>query len=115
VQITIQGVTEAAAPYLATHDPLWIMYSDGGIVQVMLEKGSSKRDPILAAFAQHLHDRWRGNELGASDLRGAMLIPPKIRFPRGLIVAMVALGIIFFVALAILFFVHGAEPRASAP
>jgi len=115
VQITIQGVTEAVAPYLATHDPLWIFYSEGGLVQIMLEKQSPKREPILAAIAKQLGDRWRGNNLQSSDLRGAMLIPAKIQIPRTLIIVMVAMVIIFFVSIAILFFVHGAQPRTSAP
>jgi hypothetical protein len=111
--VTIQRVTEKTAPYLASHDSLWIAYADGGMAQVMIEKVSPKRAPILAAFAQHLGDRWCGDELTAQDLMGAMMIPPKIRMPKAIVVALAAVGIMFFAAIAILFFVHGA--RTSAP
>jgi len=36
--ITIKGLTEKVAPFLATHDSLWIVYADGGFALVMLEK-----------------------------------------------------------------------------
>jgi hypothetical protein len=110
--VTIEAVTEKVAPFLATHDSLWIVYADGGFAQVMIEKVSPKRDPILAAFAQHLHGRWRADELTASELMGAMMIPPKIRMARPVIVTMAVLGIGFFLAIAILFFMHGARPTA---
>jgi hypothetical protein len=109
--VTIQGVTEKVAPLLATHDPLWIVYAEGGFAQVMIEKISPKRDALLAAFAQHLGDRWQGDELEGSDLMGAM-IPAKVRFPKMLIVILAAIAIIFFAAMAMIFFTHGAKPTA---
>ena len=110
--VTIKDVTEKVAPYLATYDSLWIVYADGGFAQVMIEKTSPKRDAILAAFAEHLQRRWQGDELHASDLMGAMMIPPKVRMARPIIVAMAVVGIVFILAIAILFFVHGAKPTA---
>jgi len=43
---------------------------------------------------------------------GAMMIPPKVRMARPIIVAMAVVGIVFILAIAILFFVHGAKPTA---
>ena len=110
--VTIQGVTEKVAPLLATHDSLWIIYADGEIAQVMLEKSSPKRDAILASFAQHLVDRWHADDLTADALMGPMMIPPKVQVPKTIIWMLALLGIVFFAAVAILFFVHGAKPTA---
>jgi hypothetical protein len=110
--VTIQGVTEKTAPSLATHDSLWIVYAEGGFAQVMIEKISPKRDAILAAFAQHLGDRWQRDELQGSDLMGAMMIPAKVRFPRMLIVMLAVIAITFFAAMVMIFFTHGAKPTA---
>jgi hypothetical protein len=110
--ITIKGLTEKVAPFLATHESLWIVYADGGFALVMLEKTSPKREAILAALAAHLANRWQGDQLQASDLMGAMMIPPKVRMPRSIVVVMALVGIAFFLAIAILFFMHGARPSA---
>ena len=110
--VTIQGVTENVAPFLATHDSLWIVYAEGGFAQVMIEKISPKRDALLAAFAQHLGDRWQGDELQGSDLMGAMMIPAKVRFPKMLIVMLAVMAITFFAAMVMIFFTHGAKPTA---
>jgi hypothetical protein len=110
--VTIKGVTEKVAPFRATHDSLWIAHADGGLAQVMIEKTSPKREALLAVFAERLGDRWKGDELTASDLMGTMLIPPKIRIPRIVIVMLVVTAVLFFGGIAILFFVHGARPTA---
>jgi hypothetical protein len=110
--VTIQGVTEKVAPLLATHDSLWIVYAEGGFAQVMIEKISPKRDALLAAFTQHLGDRWQGDELQGSDLMGAMMIPAKVRFPKMLIVMLAVMAITFFAAMVMIFFTHGAKPTA---
>jgi len=58
--VTIEGVTEKVAPFLPTHDSLWIVYAENGFAQVMIEKGTSaKRSAILAAFAKNLDERCR--------------------------------------------------------
>src|SRR5665213_2102924 len=80
--VTMEGVTQKVAPYYPTHDSLWIVYTGDGFAQVMLEKASPKCGALLAAFGKHLGDRWQGHELKASDLTGAMMIPPKVRVPK---------------------------------
>jgi hypothetical protein len=110
--VTIQRVTDKLAPYRATHDALWIVYSDGGLAEVMIEKASPRRDAILSAFDKHLGGCWKGDQLTESELMGPMLIPPKVRIPRAVVGIMVALAIVFFVSLAIMFFVHGAKPTS---
>ena len=110
--VAIQGATEKVAPFLATHDSLWIVYGEGGFAQVMMEKASPRREAILATFAQRLDERWCGDELTAKELTGAMMIPPQVRMPKGIIVAMVVVGIAFFLGIAILFFARGAKPTA---
>jgi len=72
----IQGVTEKVTPFFATHDSLWIVYAEGGIAQVMLEKASPKRDEILATFADQLRIGWRGDELTSSELTDALFQMP---------------------------------------
>ena len=72
----IQGVTEKATPYFATHDSLWIVCTDGGIAQVMIEKASPKREAILAMFAKQLGIGWRGDELTTSELTNALFQMP---------------------------------------
>jgi len=104
--ITIQHVTEKVAPFLGTHDSLWVVYAEGGMAQVMIEKESPKRDAILAAFAQQLDTRWHGDQLTASQLTDAMFqMPPRVRMPKILIVMLVLVPLTFFLALAVLFFV----------
>jgi hypothetical protein len=110
--VTIQGVTEKVAPFLATHDSLWIIYTDGAMAQLMLEKASPKRETIRAAFEQHLGDRWHGDDLTADQLMGPMMIPPKVQMPNTLIMMMAGIGIVFFLAMAILYFMHGAKPTS---
>jgi hypothetical protein len=110
--VTVQGVTERVAPFLATHDSLWIVYAEGGFAQVMIERTSPKRDAILTAFAQHLGDRWCGDKLQESDLTGAMMIPAKVRIPKMLIAILAVMAITFFAAMVIIFFTHGAKPTA---
>jgi hypothetical protein len=110
--VTIQGVTEKVAPFRATHDSLWVIYTDGAMAQVMLEKASPKREAIRAAFAQHLGERWHSDDLTSSELMGPMMIPPKVQMPRAIIVMMAGIGIAFFLAIAILYFVHGAKPTS---
>jgi hypothetical protein len=109
--VTIERVSEKLAPYRATHDALWIVYSDGAIAQVMLEKVHPKRNSILDAFDKHLGDRWK-DQLTESELMGPMLIPPKVRVPKPIVWILIALAIVFFASLAILFFVHGAKPTS---
>ena len=72
----IQGVTEKVTPFFATHDSVWIVYADGGITQVMIEKSSPKRDAILAAFAQYLGIGWHGDQLAMPELSRAMMAAP---------------------------------------
>jgi hypothetical protein len=72
----IQGVTEKVTPFFATHDSLWILYAEGGMAQVMMEKSSPKRDAILAAFRQHLGIGWHGDDLAMPELSRAMMAVP---------------------------------------
>jgi hypothetical protein len=108
--ISIQGVTEKTAPFLATHDSLWIVYAEGGFAQVMVEKISPKRDALLAAFAQHLGERWQDDELQESDLMGAMMIPAKVRISKVMLTGLLIMGVVFFAIIAMIFFAHGARP-----
>ena len=110
--ITIERVTEKVAPFRATHDSLWIAYADDSFAQVMIEKTSPKRDALLKAFAEHLGDRWRPNDLAISDWMGQMMIPHKVRMSKAVILMLAVTAIIFFVSIAILFFVHGAKPTS---
>jgi hypothetical protein len=107
-----QGVTEIVGPYLATHNSLFIVYGEGSFAEVMIEKTSPQCGAILAAFSKHLGDRWRGDDLKESELTGATLIPPTVRFPKASLVTAIAAGIAFFLVMAILFFTHGAKPTA---
>jgi hypothetical protein len=107
--VTTPAVTRKVAPYLPTHASLWVFY-EHGIAQVMLEKPSARQDAIYAAFAEHLGERWQGDELKRSDLDGAMMIPPKRRVPGWMGLAMTVLAIAFFLSVGILFFLHGARP-----
>ena len=75
-QLTIGGITEKVTPFFPTHDSLWIVYAEGGMAQVMLEKSSPKRDAILAAFAQHLGIGWHGDELPMMELSRALMSAP---------------------------------------
>ncbi len=111
-QVEIRGLAETVAPFRATHDSLWIIYSPAGFVRAMIEKTGPRRDAILAAFADHLGNRWRDDRLTEPELTGALMIPPKVRIPNSVIVTLIALAIVFFAVVAILFFVHGAKPTA---
>jgi hypothetical protein len=110
--VNILGITDKTAPFEATHDPVWIVYAHGGLAQIMLEKSGSNRDAILGAITGQLDDRWSGDDLQESDVTGALLIPPKIEFPRRMSLTLALVAIVFFAAVAILFFIHGAEPTA---
>ncbi len=110
--VNIEGVTEKTVPFRSTHDSVFLVYGDGGLAQLMLEKNSPKRDGILGAFEQHLGDCWRGDRLSESDVMGTLMIPPKVRIPKGIVWAMVVLAVVFFAAMAIVFFVHGAKPTS---
>ncbi len=104
--ITIQRMTEKVAPFLATHDSLWIVYAEGGLAQVMIQKVSPRRDAILAAFAGQLGTRWK-SDLTSSELTNAMFrMPAQVRMPKVLIVTMLVVGLSFFVAFAVLFFMR---------
>ncbi|HTB12563.1 MAG TPA: hypothetical protein VK752_13370 [Bryobacteraceae bacterium] len=72
----ISHVTDKVTPFFATHDSLWIVYAEGGLAQVMIEKVSPKRDRILATFAQKLGIAWRGDEFTTSELTGALFQMP---------------------------------------
>ena len=111
-QVEDGAVAERVAPFRATHDSLWIVYSPAGFVRAMIEKTGPRRDAILTAFANHLGNRWRDDELTEPELTGAMLIPPKVRIPSAVMVTLTAFLIVFFAVVAILFFVHGAKPTA---
>lgn len=63
--ISIDGVSDKAEPYMATHDALWIVY-EGGVALAMIEK--SRRDEMVAVFAQQLGEGWKGDHLISSDL-----------------------------------------------
>jgi hypothetical protein len=72
----IQGVTEKVTPCYATHDSVWIVYTDGGLAQVMLEKSSPRREEILGTFASRLGINWRGDEFTSGELTGALFQMP---------------------------------------
>ena len=91
-EVTINGVTEKTAPFVATHDSLWIVYPDSGFAQVMIEKTNPKRSAILDAFAQRLETRWRGDQLTAGELAGAMWSRSKVQLPKAIVVMMIVAG-----------------------
>jgi len=103
--VEIQGVTEKVTPFFATHESLWIVYAEGGVAQVMLDKESPERDEILAAFAQKLGIGWRGDELTSSELTNALFEMP-VRsargFPRMLILMIAGMLAVIMVAIAVL-------------
>lgn len=106
--VQIQHVTEKVTPYFATHDSVWIIYAEGGVAQVMVEKESPRRDAILAAFAQRLGIGWRGDEFTASELTGALFQMPvasPVGVPKVLIFAIA--GFLFIVLSAIVVLVLG--------
>jgi hypothetical protein len=104
-QMTIGDVTEKVTPFFATHDSLWIVYAEGGIAQVMIEKSSAKRDAILGAFAQRLGIGWRGDELTTKELTGALFqMPASVRMPKVLVFMLVGMGLLALLAFAALFF-----------
>jgi hypothetical protein len=72
----IQGATDKCTPYFATHDSLWVVYAEGGLAQVMIEKESPKRDAILATFAQRVGIAWRGDDFTSGELAGALFQMP---------------------------------------
>ena len=67
-EVEVRRVAERVAPFRATHDSLWIVYSPAGFVRAMIEKSGPRRDAILAAFANHLGSRWRDDELTEPEL-----------------------------------------------
>jgi hypothetical protein len=106
--VEIQGVTEKVTPFFATHDSLWIVYAEGGVAQVMLEKASPKRDAILATFAERLRIGWRGDELTSSELTDALFQMPvssPTRIPK-LLIFMIA-GMLAVVLAAVVVVVLG--------
>jgi hypothetical protein len=104
-QLSIQGITEKVTPFFATHDSVWIVYADGGIAQVMIEKSSPKRDAILAAFGQFLGIGWHGDHLPMNELTDALMSAPvaagsgAIKRVVIMIAATIAITVIAFVAL----------------
>src|SRR5487761_2378839 len=64
----IKGVAERAAPYLSTHDSLWVLSGDRSLAQVMIEKEGARREAVLAAFASNLGERWRGDRLSTNEV-----------------------------------------------
>lgn len=111
-QVPLQGVAPIVTPYFASHDSVIIVYGDGDFAQVMIEKSSPKRRWVLSTLAEHLGDRWEAGDLQASEMIGAMLIPPRVRIPRPVIVALALVAVAFFASIAILFFMHGAKPTS---
>ncbi|HEV1284753.1 MAG TPA: hypothetical protein VNU44_05560 [Bryobacteraceae bacterium] len=106
--VEIQGVTEKVTPFFVTHDSLWIVYAEGGVAQVMLDKGSPKRDAILATFAEQLRIGWRGDELTSSELTDALFQMPvssPTRLPK-MLIFMIA-GMLFAVLATIVVLVLG--------
>jgi hypothetical protein len=106
--VEIQGVTEKVTPFFVTHDSLWIVYAEGGIAQVMIEKSSPRRDAILATFAERLRIGWRGDELTSSELTDALFQMPvssPTRIPK-LLIFMIA-GMLFVVLATIVVVVLG--------
>jgi hypothetical protein len=98
----IQGATEKVEPYFATHDSLWIVYAEGGIAQVMIEKVSPKRDAILATFAQRLGIGWRGHEFSSGELTSALFqMPVSLRkgLPKIVTIMMAVMAILVLAAI----------------
>jgi hypothetical protein len=105
--VTIQGITERATPYFATHDSLWIVYGEGGIAQVMIEKEHLKREAILAAFEHQLADRWHGDRLDRNELLQAMFHMPIAAasgLPRVLTMILIGMAFIIMLAMAVAYF-----------
>jgi hypothetical protein len=106
--VEIQGVTEKVTPFFATHDSLWIVYAEGGLAQVMLDKASPKRDAILTTFAERLRIGWRGDELTSSELTDALFQMPvssPTRIPK-ILIFMIA-GMLFVVLVTVVVLVLG--------
>jgi len=107
-KITIQGVTEKVAPYLATHDTLWIFSGTGEIAQVMIEKQGPEREVLLGAMVANLGKRWHGNDLPMAALTEMLFrIPAPVKMPKILIVMMIVMGLVVLAAMAVLMFVRG--------
>jgi hypothetical protein len=98
-QLTIGGITEKVTPFFATHDSVWIVYTDGGIAQIMIEKASPKRDAILASFAQHLGIGWHGDQLEMRELTQALMSVPLAAASGAIrrVVMMIAVSLIILV------------------
>ena len=107
-QLTIEGMTEKVTPFFATHDSLWIVYADGGMAQVMLEKSGPKRDAILAAFAEHLGIGWHGDQLAMFELTKALMAGP-VASAAGIsrIVIFMIAGMLFVILAAVVVIVLG--------
>jgi hypothetical protein len=99
-QLTVGGITEKVTPYFATHDSLWIVYADGGMAQVMIEKVSPKRDAILAALVQHLGIGWHGDDLDMRELTQALMSAP-VAAASGIIRRMVVMGAVMLILMAL--------------
>ena len=106
--LTIGGITEKVTPLFTTHDSLWIVYADGGMAQVMIEKVSPKRDAILAAFAQHLGIGWHGDQLPMTELTEALMAAPVAAMAgtSRMVIFMIA-GALFVILSAIVILVLG--------
>jgi hypothetical protein len=105
----IQGVTEKATPFFGTHDSLWIVCTDGGIAQVMIEKASPKREAILDAFAKYLGIGWRGDELTTSELTNALFQMPVSAskgLPKIVSVMMAVMAFLILAAIVVGYLVH---------
>lgn len=106
--LNIKGVAERVAPYLSTHDSLWVLSGDRSLAQVMIEKEGPKREAVLAAFAANLGERWRGDRLSTNELTDLMFkMPAPVKMPKMLVVMMMVLGAAVLLATVALIFVRG--------
>jgi hypothetical protein len=107
-KIEIQGVTEKVAPYLLTHDSLWILWGDRALAQVMIEKDGPARAALLAAFADRLGDRWHGDRLSMNELTTLLFkMPAAVKMPKFLVVIMILMGLGVLAATVVLLLVKG--------
>ncbi len=106
--LNIKGVAERTAPYLSTHDSLWVLSGDRSLAQLMIEKEGPRREAVLAAFAANLGERWRGDKLSTNELTDLMFkMPAPVKMPKMLVVMMVVMGVTVLLAMAALMFVRG--------
>ncbi len=101
IRIDLQGVTDKVAPYIQTHDALWITHADG-VAQIMLEKASPKSNAIVAAFERQLGARWRSSGITTQDLISE-LSPLKTKggIPKVLIL-MIVMSVMFLLLALVL-------------